>query len=140
VTPDDEEFDLFVKERGARDDHEGRAEMHRDPPCHRAAQHLDAVAERIAARLAKVAVGDPSVDGVKMGALASHAQQADVAERVAPAAPGCGSGVRGGEGFAPVGEGNRRRRLLPAHAAAGAQPAGQHLGARRGSLRPPSAR
>jgi oxepin-CoA hydrolase/3-oxo-5,6-dehydrosuberyl-CoA semialdehyde dehydrogenase len=83
VTPDDEEFDLFVKEvvremtvkAGQKCTAIRRAIVPR--------QHLDAVAERIAARLAKVVVGDPSVDGVKMGALASHAQQADVAERVA---------------------------------------------------------
>jgi len=46
------------------------------------AQHLDAVATKMRERLAKVVVGDPSVEGVKMGALASLAQQADVAERV----------------------------------------------------------
>jgi hypothetical protein len=83
VTPDDEEFELFVKEvaremtvkAGQKCTAIRRAIVPR--------QHLDAVAERCAARLAKVVVGDPSVEGVKMGALASHAQQADVAERVA---------------------------------------------------------
>jgi oxepin-CoA hydrolase/3-oxo-5,6-dehydrosuberyl-CoA semialdehyde dehydrogenase len=68
-------------------------------------QHLDAVAERIAARLAKVVVGDPSVEGVKMGALASHAQQADVAERVALLRQDAEVVYGGGAGFAPVGEG-----------------------------------
>ena len=82
VTPDDEEFDLFVKEvaremtvkAGQKCTAIRRAIVPR--------QHLEAVAERLQARLAKVVVGDPSVDGVRMGALASHAQQADVAERV----------------------------------------------------------
>jgi oxepin-CoA hydrolase/3-oxo-5,6-dehydrosuberyl-CoA semialdehyde dehydrogenase len=105
VTPDDEEFDLFVKEvvremtikAGQKCTAIRRAIVPR--------QHLDAVAERIAARLAKVAVGDPSVDGVKMGALASHAQQADVAERVALLRQGAEVVFGGGEGFAPVGEG-----------------------------------
>jgi oxepin-CoA hydrolase/3-oxo-5,6-dehydrosuberyl-CoA semialdehyde dehydrogenase len=41
------------------------------------------VAERLAQRLAKVVVGDLSVEGVKIGALASRLKQAGVAERVA---------------------------------------------------------
>jgi oxepin-CoA hydrolase/3-oxo-5,6-dehydrosuberyl-CoA semialdehyde dehydrogenase len=83
VTPDDEEFDLFVKEvvremtvkAGQKCTAIRRAIVPR--------KHLDAVAEKIKARLAKVVVGDPSVEGVKMGALASKSQQTDVAERVA---------------------------------------------------------
>jgi oxepin-CoA hydrolase/3-oxo-5,6-dehydrosuberyl-CoA semialdehyde dehydrogenase len=35
------------------------------------------------ARLSKTVVGDPSVEGVRMGALASHAQRDDVAQKVA---------------------------------------------------------
>ena len=105
VTPDDDEFDLFVKEvvremtikAGQKCTAIRRAIVPR--------QHLDAVAERIAARLAKVVVGDPSVEGVKMGALASHAQQADVAERVALLRQGAEVVYGGGDGFAPVGEG-----------------------------------
>ena len=56
------------------------------------AKHVDAVAERLRARLAKIAVGDPRREDVRMGALASKAQQADVAER-----------VRGGTGKVPAG-------------------------------------
>ena len=69
VTPDDEEFDLFVKEvvremtvkAGQKCTAIRRAIVPR--------KHLDAVAEKIKARLSKVVVGDPSVEGVKMGAL-----------------------------------------------------------------------
>ena len=83
VTPDDEEFDLFVKEvvremtvkAGQKCTAIRRAIVPR--------KHLATVAEKIKERLAKVAVGDPSVEGVKMGALASKSQQSDVAERVA---------------------------------------------------------
>ncbi len=46
------------------------------------AKHIDAVATRLRERLAKVVVGDPSVEGVRMGALASDDQQRDVAERL----------------------------------------------------------
>ncbi len=105
VTPDDEEFDLFVKEvaremtvkAGQKCTAIRRAIVPR--------QHLDAVAEKLKARLAKVVVGDPSVEGVKMGALASHAQQADVAERVALLRQSTELVFGGGEGFAPVGSG-----------------------------------
>ena len=69
-------------------------------------QHLDAVAAKLRDRLAKVVVGDPAVEGVKMGALASKAQQ----QRRRPS--GSATLARGneivfgdGDGFAPVGEG-----------------------------------
>jgi oxepin-CoA hydrolase/3-oxo-5,6-dehydrosuberyl-CoA semialdehyde dehydrogenase len=105
VTPDDEEFELFIKEvaremtvkAGQKCTAIRRAIVPR--------QHLDAVAEKLKARLAKVVVGDPSVEGVRMGALASHAQQADVAERVALLRQGAELVYGGGEGFTPVGEG-----------------------------------
>ncbi len=105
VTPDDEEFDLFVKEvaremtvkAGQKCTAIRRAIVPR--------QHLDAVAEKLKARLAKVVVGDPSVEGVKMGALASHAQQADVAERVALLRQSAELVFGGDADFAPVGEG-----------------------------------
>jgi oxepin-CoA hydrolase/3-oxo-5,6-dehydrosuberyl-CoA semialdehyde dehydrogenase len=106
VTPDDEEFELFIKEvaremtvkAGQKCTAIRRAIVPR--------QHLDAVAEKLKARLAKVVVGDPSIEGVRMGALASHAQQADVAERVALLRQGAELAYGGGSAdFAPVGEG-----------------------------------
>jgi len=111
VGPDDEAFELFVKEvaremtvkAGQKCTAIRRAIVPR--------RHLDAVAEQLAARLAKTVVGDPAVEGVKMGALASRAQQADVAERVALLARGnevvfgAVAGVGSGAGFQPLGEG-----------------------------------
>ena len=83
VTPDDEEFDLFVKEvvreMTVKAGQKCTAIRRAIVP----SKHLDAVAEKIKARLSKVVVGDPSIEGVKMGALASKSQQTDVAERVA---------------------------------------------------------
>jgi len=114
VTPDDAEFELFIKEvaremtvkAGQKCTAIRRAIVPR--------QQLDAVASALRARLAKVVVGDPAVEGVKMGALASHAQLADVAERVAqlrhhtellcggePAQP-LGAGTEHGAFFAPT--------------------------------------
>ena len=105
VSPDDEEFDLFVKEvaremtvkAGQKCTAIRRAIVPR--------KHLDAVAEKLRARLAKTVVGDPSNDAVRMGALASMAQQSDVAERVATLMQGAELVFGARDGFAPVGDG-----------------------------------
>ncbi|MYN43775.1 phenylacetic acid degradation bifunctional protein PaaZ [Pseudoduganella sp. FT93W] len=105
VTPDDAEFDLFVKEVAR--EMTGKAGQ----KCTAIRRILvpenlvDAVGTRLRERLAKVSVGDPSVEGVRMGALASKDQQRDVAERVALLAQG--NEVLFGErdGFSPIGVG-----------------------------------
>ena len=105
VSPDDAEFDLFVKEvaremtvkAGQKCTAIRRAIVPR--------RHLDAVTDKLRARLAQVTVGDPAVDGVRMGPLASHAQQADVAERVALLRQGAELVFDGSAGFVPLGEG-----------------------------------
>ncbi|WP_346842352.1 phenylacetic acid degradation bifunctional protein PaaZ [Metapseudomonas otitidis] len=105
ITPDDPEFDLFVKEvvreMTVKAGQKCTAIRRAIVP----AKHIDAVAERLRERLAKVVVGDPSVEGVKMGALASHAQQADVAERVNALLAGSELLFGDRDGFAPRGEG-----------------------------------
>ena len=105
VSPDDEEFELFVKEVAR--EMTGKAGQ-KCTAIRRAIvprRHIDAVAEKLRARLAKTTVGDPSVEGVRMGALASHAQQADVAERVAQLLQGAELVYGERDGFQPVGEG-----------------------------------
>ncbi len=82
VTPDDEEFDLFVKEVAREMTVKAGQKCTAIRRIIVPQNRIDAVAERLAARLAKVVVGDPSKEGVKMGALASHAQFEDVAARV----------------------------------------------------------
>lgn len=83
VSPDDPEFDLFIKEV-ARE-----ITVKAGQKCTAIRRALvpkalvGAVADKLVARLSKTVIGDPAVEGVKMGALASHAQQADVADRVA---------------------------------------------------------
>ena len=105
VSPDDAEFDLFIKEVAR----EMTAKAGQKCTAIRRAivprRHLDAVTEKLRARLAQVVVGDPAVDGVRMGPLASHAQQADVAERVALLRQGTELVFDGNAGFVPVGEG-----------------------------------
>ena len=105
VTPDDEEFDLFVKEVAR----EMTVKAGQKCTAIRRAivphKHLDAVAEKLRARLAKTVVGDPSNESVRMGALASHAQQLDVADRVATLMQGAELVYGARDGFAPVGDG-----------------------------------
>lgn len=104
VSPDDVEFDLFVKEvaremtvkAGQKCTAIRRAIVPR--------RHLDAVATRLRERLARVVVGDPALEAVRMGALASQAQVADVTDRVAQLRA-VASLVTDAGGFAPLGEG-----------------------------------
>lgn len=105
VSPDDEEFDLFVKEvaremttkAGQKCTAIRRAIVPR--------QHIDAVATRLRARLAKIVTGDPAREDVRMGALASHAQLADVSERVTLLLQGAEQVFGASDGFSPVGDG-----------------------------------
>ncbi|WP_301150818.1 phenylacetic acid degradation bifunctional protein PaaZ [Metapseudomonas otitidis] len=105
ITPDDPEFDLFVKEVAREMTVKAGQKCTAIRRTIVPARHIDAVAERLRERLAKVVVGDPSVEGVKMGALASHAQQADVAERVNALLAGSELLFGARDGFAPRGEG-----------------------------------
>jgi len=105
VTPDDEEFDLFVKEvaremtvkAGQKCTAIRRAIVPRS--------QLDAVAEKLRARLKKTVIGDPSREDVRMGALASRAQFADVSERVAALMQEAELIYGARDGFAPLGDG-----------------------------------
>jgi oxepin-CoA hydrolase/3-oxo-5,6-dehydrosuberyl-CoA semialdehyde dehydrogenase len=83
LTPDDEEFALFVKEVAREMTVKAGQKCTAIRRAIVPAKHLDAVCEQVAARLAKTTVGDPADERVRMGPLASHAQQADVAERIA---------------------------------------------------------
>jgi len=105
VTPDDPEFDLFVKEvvreMTAKAGQKCTAIRRTIVP----RGQLDAVAQALKARLAKVTVGDPSLEGVRMGALASRSQQSDVRERVQQLLQGNQLVFGERDGFKPLGEG-----------------------------------
>ena len=74
---------------------------------------VDAVLEAITARLEKTVVGDPDVEGVRMGALVSNAQRADVLEKASRIASEARQ-VFGQDGkFSPVGEGAENGAFLP---------------------------
>jgi oxepin-CoA hydrolase/3-oxo-5,6-dehydrosuberyl-CoA semialdehyde dehydrogenase len=113
VTPDDPEFDLFVKEVAR--EMTGKAGQKctaiRRVIVPRA--QADAVAQRLRERLSKITIGDPSVEGVRMGSLASKDQQRDVAAQVERLLAGnellhggklelVGDGVQDGAFFAPT--------------------------------------
>lgn len=103
VTPDHPAFDLFVKElvREMTGKAGQKCTAIRRAIVPRA--HLGALTQRLRERLAQVTVGDPSLDGVRMGALASKAQQADVAARVAQLSQGNDVLFGPSDGFAPRG-------------------------------------
>src|SRR5450830_2005655 len=82
VTPDDVEFDLFVKEVAREMTGKAGQKCTAIRRIIVPRTQADAVAERLRERLAKITVGDPSIDGVRMGALASKDQQRDVAAQV----------------------------------------------------------
>ena len=105
VTPDDPEFDLFVKEVAREMTGKAGQKCTAIRRIIVPKQHVDAVAERLRDRLAKVVVGDPSVEGVRMGALASMDQHRDVAERVEMLSRGNEIVFGARDGFKPVGEG-----------------------------------
>ena len=67
--------------------------------------HVSAVIEAVAARLARIVVGDPRAEGVRMGALVSAEQRADVLAKARAIASEAELVAGGQEGFAPVGDG-----------------------------------
>ncbi|MFZ6746614.1 phenylacetic acid degradation bifunctional protein PaaZ [Undibacterium sp. JH2W] len=97
VAADDEELDLYVKEvvreMTAKAGQKCTAIRRAMVP----AAQLDVVAEKIRARLEKTIVGDPRLEGVRMGPLASRAQQQDVLASIEQLAAGnqiiCGGTV-----------------------------------------------
>ncbi|UGQ45696.1 phenylacetic acid degradation bifunctional protein PaaZ [Massilia endophytica] len=115
VQPDDPEFDLFVKEVAREMTGKAGQKCTAIRRIIVPRQQADAVAERLRERLAKVTVGDPSVEGVRMGSLASKDQQRDVAAQVERLAAGnelifgakgdlklIGEGVSEGAFFSPT--------------------------------------
>ncbi len=81
--PGTPEFDLFVKEVVREMTVKAGQKCTAIRRAMAAAEHIDAVEEAIAARLAKVRIGDPRQEGVTMGALASRDQLRSVREAVA---------------------------------------------------------
>ena len=105
VTPDDPEFDLFVKEVAREMTGKAGQKCTAIRRIIVPQQQVEAVAERLRQRLSKIVVGDPSMEGVRMGALASMDQHRDVSERVEMLSKGNEVLFGSKDGFAPVGDG-----------------------------------
>src|SRR6185436_1565764 len=83
ATPDSPEFDLFVKEVAKEMTVKAGQKCTAIRRALVPATQIDAVQAALADRLAKTTVGDPRIEGVRMGALVSRAQLNDVREKVA---------------------------------------------------------
>ncbi|PYB76402.1 phenylacetic acid degradation bifunctional protein PaaZ [Pseudomonas soli] len=105
VSPDSEEFELYIKEVAREMTTKAGQKCTAIRRAIVPARHIDAVATRLRERLRKVVVGDPSVEGVRMGALASHDQQRDVTECVRHLLATCEQLLGASDGFTPVGDG-----------------------------------
>jgi len=105
VTPDDPEFDLFVKEVAREMTGKAGQKCTAIRRVIVPEQHVDALGDKLRERLAKIVVGNPKMEGVRMGALASKAQHRDVSERVEMLARGNEVLFSARDGFNPVGEG-----------------------------------
>ena len=105
VTPDDPEFDLFVKEVAREMTGKAGQKCTAIRRIIVPERHVEALGERLRERLAKIVVGNPKMEGVRMGALASMDQHRDVSERVEMLARGNEVIFGAHHGFNPVGEG-----------------------------------
>jgi oxepin-CoA hydrolase/3-oxo-5,6-dehydrosuberyl-CoA semialdehyde dehydrogenase len=104
VTPDDPEFDLFIKEVVREMTGKAGQKCTAIRRIIVPGKQVDAVGERLRERLSKVVVGNPKVEGVRMGALASMDQHRDVSERVEMLARGNEILFGARDGFKPVGD------------------------------------
>ncbi|UVW28282.1 phenylacetic acid degradation bifunctional protein PaaZ [Massilia sp. H6] len=105
VLPSDPEFDLFVKEVAREMTGKAGQKCTAIRRVIVPEQHVELVGERLRERLAKITVGNPKMEGVRMGALASMDQHRDVSERVEMLARGNEVLFSARDGFKPVGEG-----------------------------------
>src|SRR5215210_5418055 len=80
--PGTPEFDLFVKEVATEMTVKAGQKCTAIRRAMAPAEHLDAVQQALAERLARTKVGDPRAEDTRMGALVSNAQRADVQQRI----------------------------------------------------------
>ena len=115
VTPEHEEFDLFVREVGremvAKAGQKCTAIRRVMVP----QEHVQAVCDKLKERLSKITTGDPSVEGVRMGALASIDQLEDVKANIQELLK-TSELIFGGEGnFKPTGDGTDKGAFIEPH-------------------------
>lgn len=111
--PGSEEFDLYVRqlvtEMTAKAGQKCTAIRRALVP----AEHLDAVAEAVAGKLAGVSVGSPHDEATRMGPLVSADQADDVREAISTLTAAGAEVVCGGEATGASGEGPGSRAFVP---------------------------
>ena len=115
VTPEHEEFDIFAKEvsremiskAGQKCTAIRRVLVPRN--------QVDAACDKLKERLSKVTVGDPSVEGVRMGALASIDQLEDVKANIQELLKTSELVAGGDNSFRPTGEGTENGAFIEPH-------------------------
>ena len=113
ITGEDPEFDLFVgeiyRELTTKAGQRCTAIRRVIVP----AERLDHVVDALRTRLADVAVGDPSADGVQMGSLLGASQKAEVQAGVSTLAGDCELVLGGTDDFPLVGDNAVRAAFYP---------------------------
>ena len=104
VGAEDPEFDLFIKEVAREMTSKAGQKCTAIRRILVPEKQVDTVAETLRARLSKVSVGDPSVDGVRMGPLLGAAQKAEVHGNVQILAESSELLIGGGDDFELIGE------------------------------------
>mgnify|MGYP003625907967 CR=1 FL=1 len=113
VAPEDEEFDLFIKEVAKEMTTKAGQKCTAIRRIIVPADKLETVASALKARLAKATLGNPSVDGVRMGPLIGRDQARDVQSKVDQLAGECDLLLGGGGDFAIEGADNTSGAFYP---------------------------
>jgi oxepin-CoA hydrolase/3-oxo-5,6-dehydrosuberyl-CoA semialdehyde dehydrogenase len=113
VAEGDDEFALFIKEVAKEMTSKAGQKCTAIRRVIVPSSMLAAVEEALQARLAKTTVGDPSVEGVRMGALVGRDQALDVRAKVAQLAQECEIIYGGEEEFPLTGTDNRGGAFFP---------------------------
>ena len=113
VNEEDEEFALFIKEVANEMTTKAGQKCTAIRRVIVPSSKLAAVEKALRARLGKTTVGDPAVEGVRMGALVGRDQAADVRSKVGQLAQECDIVFGGEEDFPLTGTDNRGGAFFP---------------------------
>jgi oxepin-CoA hydrolase/3-oxo-5,6-dehydrosuberyl-CoA semialdehyde dehydrogenase len=113
VNEEDEEFELFIKEVAKEMTTKAGQKCTAIRRVIVPSSKLAAVEKALQARLAKTTIGDPAVEGVRMGALVGRDQAADVRAKVGQLAQECEIVFGGEEDFPLTGTDNRGGAFFP---------------------------
>ncbi|EBA00198.1 phenylacetic acid degradation bifunctional protein PaaZ [Marinobacter sp. ELB17] len=115
VTPEHEEFDLFVREIGREMTAKAGQKCTAIRRVMVPQNQVQAVCNKLKERLLKITVGDPSVEGVRMGALASMDQLEDVKANIQELLKTSELVIGGDGSFKPTGEGTDKGAFIEPH-------------------------